>query len=86
MNTIKHEVKNKFSVTSDFIIEAIETFFNMQIENNPDLVNTVHSSLKDELIDFVNQCSNDNTPSSHIFDNYLINEILSQFQEMHSKQ
>ena len=65
---IKHEV------SSDFIVEAIETFFDMRVTNCPDWVNDARLSLKDDLLDFVENCgvSADATPSS-IVDNFLIN-------------
>lgn len=65
--TLKHEV------TTDFIVEAIETFFDFRVENNPDWVSDARLSLKDELLDFVSDCGvGDHTPS-YIVDNFLIN-------------
>lgn len=79
-------MKFKHEVTSDFIIEAIKTFFEIKGQNNPFGIDGVSLSLKSELLDFVEQGSKGNKPSSYIFDNYLINEILLQFQAMHRKQ
>ncbi|KOC58573.1 hypothetical protein WH47_09467 [Habropoda laboriosa] len=60
-------------VTSDFIIEAIETFFEMRVENNPDWLSEARFSLKDQLLEFIGECGvGENTPSM-IVDNFLIN-------------
>jgi hypothetical protein len=73
MNIIKHEVTNKFTVTSDFIVEAIETFFDMREKNNPDWISEARLSLKGELLDFVEQCGVGEKTPSYIVDNFLIN-------------
>ena len=68
---IKHVVTHQ--VSSDFIVEAIETFFDMRVTNCPDWVNDARLSLKDAMIDLCAECGvGDNTPSS-IVDNFLIN-------------
>ena len=64
----------KHQVCSDFIVEALETFFDMRVTNRPDWVNDARLSLKNALLDMCEECgvSADATPSS-IVDNFLIN-------------
>lgn len=64
----------KHTVSSNFIVEAVETFFDMRVQNCPDWVGQASSSLKENLLDFVEECGvgEDNTLSS-VVDNFLIN-------------
>lgn len=64
----------KHTVSSNFIVEAVETFFNMRVKNCPDWVGQASQSLKEKLFDMVEECGvGENSTPSSIVDNFLIN-------------
>lgn len=65
---IKHEV------SADFIIEALETFWEMREKNQPNWFSDASISLKEQLLDMIEECgiSEEETPSA-IIDNFVIN-------------
>lgn len=64
----------KHTVSSNFIVEAVETFFDMRVQNRPDWVGQASQSLKENFLDFVEQCGvGENSTPSSIVDNFLIN-------------
>lgn len=61
-------------VSSNFIIESLETFWDMRDKYQPEWFRDASRSLKGELLDMIEQCGlgEEATPSS-VIDNFLIN-------------
>ena len=81
MNTFNH------TVSYDFIVEAIETFFEMREKTTPNWISEASLSLKDDLLDLVEQCGvpPDATPSS-IVDNFLLNGDFISLEDWEEEQ
>lgn len=62
------------TVSSGFIIEALETFWDMREKHQPYWFSDASRSLKEQLFDMIEECGvcEESTPSI-IIDNFLIN-------------
>lgn len=71
------------TVSSDFIIEALENFWDMRENNQPDWFSDARRSLKEQLFDMIEECGvgAESTPSI-IIDNFLINgDFISRYSD-----